>query len=197
MAYITVQSETVGRVYAQSLINLATRQDALGALAVDVQTLQAVLSQSPQLQTLAQSASVSPEQKFAVLEKALTGHVHPLTMFVLRSMTKRDRLAYLDGFVFALDKLLKKLGGIIDVIIESAIALDESVQERIVAGIAKATGKVPALKCHVVPDLLGGLRIQIDDVLMDATVASHLAQLRKMLVNEVDQKLRARSAALV
>jgi F-type H+-transporting ATPase subunit delta len=67
--------------------------------------------------------------------------------------------------------------------IRSAVPLDESTLERLVAVLTRVTGKDLEVKAIVDPDLVGGVVARVGDVVIDGSVARRLAEMRQVLTN--------------
>ena len=65
--------------------------------------------------------------------------------------------------------------------VTSAVELDEGLVEDIGRRIGEQTGRRVELSSSVDPDVLGGLRVQVGNMVLDATVRNRLEQLRKQV----------------
>ena len=68
---------------------------------------------------------------------------------------------------------------LLPVTITSAVELDESTVKRIGDEIQDQTGKRIDLTTSVDPDVIGGLAMQVGNLIMDATIRARLERLRK------------------
>ena len=68
---------------------------------------------------------------------------------------------------------------LLPVTVTSAVELDEGVVEDIGKRIQDETGRKVELSSNVDPDVLGGLRVQVGNMVLDATVRNRLERLRK------------------
>ncbi len=69
--------------------------------------------------------------------------------------------------------------------VTSAVELDESLVDDIGKRIEEQTGRRVELSSAVNPDLLGGLQVQVGNMVLDATVRNRLEQLRKQVAKAV------------
>ena len=79
----------------------------------------------------------------------------------------------------AIQRLTRLEMGRRDVTVESASELDESSKQRVEAGLAAEHGPKLAYTYKVNPSLLGGLRIQVGDDVLDGSVQGRLDRLSK------------------
>lgn len=64
-----------------------------------------------------------------------------------------------------------------EVTVESAVELDATSQQRVVAGLAKQYGPDLVVQYKITPDLLGGLRIRVGNDVFDGSVKGRLERL--------------------
>ena len=64
-----------------------------------------------------------------------------------------------------------------EVMVESAVELDESSRQRVVAGLAKQYGPDLSVQYKITPDLLGGLRIRVGNDVFDGSVKGRIDRL--------------------
>jgi F-type H+-transporting ATPase subunit delta len=65
--------------------------------------------------------------------------------------------------------------------VTTAIALDEDDRDRVARELSKRLDKEVRIDVVVDPRILGGMKLQYGDRLVDATVATRLEQLRRRL----------------
>lgn len=64
-----------------------------------------------------------------------------------------------------------------EVVIESAVDLDEASRQRVVAGLTQQYGPDLAIQYKTTPDLLGGLRIRVGNDVFDGSVKGRIDRL--------------------
>lgn len=64
-----------------------------------------------------------------------------------------------------------------EVMVESAVDLDESSRQRVVAGLAKQYGSDLSVQYKITPELLGGLRIRVGNDVFDGSVKGRIDRL--------------------
>ena len=70
---------------------------------------------------------------------------------------------------------------LLPVTVTSAVELDEGLVEEIGNRIQKQTGRTVELSSRVDPDVLGGLQLQVGNMVLDGTVRNRLERLRKQV----------------
>ena len=81
----------------------------------------------------------------------------------------------------------------LEITVTSAVELDPAISERIGAEIEKQTGQTVDLSSKVDGEILGGLVVQVGNMVLDASVRNSLEKLRKNVAAAVSVK-RMRNA---
>ena len=77
------------------------------------------------------------------------------------------------------DELWKKENRRLDVTVISAVELDQAVVEKIGQEVERQTGEAVELSSRVDDDILGGIVLQVGNMVLDASIRSRLEKLRK------------------
>jgi ATP synthase F1 delta subunit len=77
------------------------------------------------------------------------------------------------------DKENKRLG----VVVTSAVELDPEITKRIGSEIEEQTGNTVELSTRVDPDILGGLVLQVGNMVLDTSIRNRLEKLRKSVAS--------------
>jgi len=175
------QVESIGEIYAQALINEAQKQNALAEITEDVRGIGQLLVNDEAFRAFTHALTIGEDERASSLEKIFSGRIHPLTLQVMLSLSRRDRLMFLGGFVAGFEAILKKMGGHVDATLVSAQALPVDVVERVKASLGASMGKTVDVKVKVDAALIGGMTLTIGDTLIDGSVATQLAKIKEQL----------------
>jgi F-type H+-transporting ATPase subunit delta len=81
----------------------------------------------------------------------------------------------------AYDALWREENKLLPVTVTSAVELDEGLVKGLGERIEEQTGKKVELTSKVDPDVLGGLVLQVGNMVLDASIRNRLEQLRKQV----------------
>jgi F-type H+-transporting ATPase subunit delta len=136
----------------------------------------------PELRSALSDQTRSVEDRTGLLDKLLDGKALPATTLLVREALARGRgtvgavlETYLDLAAEALDEAVAT--------VHTARELTSSEKERLVSALTKQYGSQVQLHVVVDPDLVGGLRIQIRDDVIEGTVAGRLDEARRKLAS--------------
>ncbi len=100
-------------------------------------------------------------------------------MRFLELLAERHRMPVLFRIRRAFDDLWRKENKRLPVTVTSAIDLDQEMVDDIGKKIEEQTGQRIELSSKVDPDVLGGLVLQVGNMVLDASVRNRLEKLRK------------------
>src|SRR5215204_2786054 len=97
----------------------------------------------------------------------------------LELLTEKHRMPVLFRIRRNFDALWAKENKRLGVTVTSAVELDPEIAERIGSEIEKQTGNRVELQRRVDPDILGGLVVQVGNMVLDTSIRNRLEKLRK------------------
>ncbi|MCS6999868.1 MAG: ATP synthase F1 subunit delta [Bacteroidota bacterium] len=171
----------VAKRYARSLLQVAQDNAALEAVRAAVEIFDAAFAASAPLRALLRNPVVAAERKSAILDAIFGERVHPIFRAFLKLVCIKGRENILDSITAQFVNLYNEHKGITVAVVSAAVEVPDPLHERIKAFIARRFGGTPYVEYRIDPTLLGGLVIQCGDVRLDASIAGHLARLRKQL----------------
>ena len=101
----------------------------------------------------------------------------------LRLLAANDRLPLLPEIAEQFDVLKADAENRIDVTLTAASAVDQAQQDRIAAALKQRLGREVNLNFELDEKLIGGARLQADDLVIDGSVRAGLAKLASALMN--------------
>ena len=96
----------------------------------------------------------------------------------LKLLCEENLLAELPGCVRAYRDRYNADHGITEVTVVSAVPLNDTSREKLLAKLQEMTGKTVRLTAKVDPSILGGLRLDLNGTRLDGTVQRRLERLR-------------------
>ena len=182
MANATQQIDAVARVYAGALLELANEAGVVDEVADEMRQLGELVDTHPDVRQLLGTRMLSAEQRGQAIDGIFKGRVSDLVLRFLHVVNDKARLDALAGIAAAFAVLLDEQRGIVDVHAHVAHPLDAGLSDHVTARISEAIGKQVRLHEEVDQALIGGLKIQFGDTLMDGSVAAQLKLLRRKMV---------------
>jgi F-type H+-transporting ATPase subunit delta len=140
-----------------------------------------VVSGSPELRAALTDAAANAEARAALVRKLLGGKAKPATVRLIASLVAHPRGRSLEGGLEEFSRLAAARRGRVVALVTTAVPLTEAQRERLGASLARLYGRQVHLNADVDPEVLGGVRVEIGDEIIDGTVASRLESARQGL----------------
>jgi F-type H+-transporting ATPase subunit delta len=171
----------VGRRYAEAAFELATRDKAVDAWQRDL-AFAAELARDERVARAADSPAVPVAERRKVVQKLLSKRVSPLALNLALLLAERGRFAVLPDVSTEYDALVRKSRGIVAATVTTPAPLSERELAAVKKRVEQLAGAHVELSTATDPTLLGGLRVRIGDLQIDASVSGRLERLRARLV---------------
>jgi F-type H+-transporting ATPase subunit delta len=166
------------RVYAEALFEVARDKGKLDAIGADLVELADVVAADRDLQVFFFSPHFTSAEKVDGLRRAVSGADRELVNF-LELLIEKHRMPEIFRIRREFEQLWKRENKRIDVTVTSAVELDPAVVERVGEEIERQTGQKVELASRVDGEILGGIVLQVGNMVLDASIRSRLEKLRK------------------
>ena len=172
--------EAIAEVYARSLFEVAKENDVLDRVHDELGEFAEALSDNRDLQVYLFSPYFSSEEKRDGVRKIVSDADERFVNF-LELLAERHRMPALFRIRREFDAMWADENKLLPVTVTSAVELDEGLVEEIGNRIQEQTGRTVELSSRVDPDVLGGLQLQVGNMVLDGTVRNRLERLRKQV----------------
>jgi ATP synthase F1 delta subunit len=166
------------RVYAEALFEVGRDKGKLDPLQQQLGQFADAVDRDRDLQVFFFSPYLSSAEKKEGIERAISGAEPELTNF-LELLVDKHRMTEVFRIRRELDELWKHENRRIDVTVTSAVELDPSVVEKIGQEVERQTGEKVDLSSEVDGEILGGIVLQVGNMVLDASIRNRLEKLRK------------------
>jgi ATP synthase F1 delta subunit len=170
--------EEIARVYAEALFDVAMERGDLDDVHEQLGEVADALSTNRDLQVFFFSPYFSSEEKRDGISRAITGANQELVNF-LELLAEKHRMPALFRIRARFDELWAKENKRLTVTVTSAVELDPTVAEEVGTAIEQQTGQTIELNTVVDEGIIGGLILQVGNMVLDASIHNRLEKLRK------------------
>jgi F-type H+-transporting ATPase subunit delta len=170
--------EEIARVYASALFGAAKDKGNLDAIREQLGAFADALAENHDMQLFFFSPYFSSAEKEDGLKKAVADAEPELLNFLLL-LIEKHRMPVLFRIRRQYDALWAKENKRLAVTVTSAVELDPEIADRIGAEIEEQTGNEVELQSQVDPNILGGLVVQVGNMILDTSIRNRLEKLRK------------------
>lgn len=171
--------------YASALLSVFEEDTQADTAGIVLEQLAQVMQQNREAQLFMRNPVIKPEAKketLCMLAKKIEPKPPERLLHFLCLLIDRQRLDLLPGINTAYERLIKRKRNILVLEISSALPLQEAEVQKICAHFAKKyeTEKT-SVTVTVNPALLGGVRVQVGDMLYDGTLLGRMDELKRQI----------------
>jgi F-type H+-transporting ATPase subunit delta len=167
------------RRYARAAFEVAGDEKRVDLWLTQLTALSSVMSQ-PEVVDVLSNPTIPSEQRMQLI--SADEGFDPEVVNLARLLIESNRVHEVAGVLEEFTNLADDAAGRVRAVVTTAVELPPAERDDIAQQLGRRLGKEIALRAQVDPRVLGGLRLQYGDRLIDATVATRLQQLRSRLV---------------
>ena len=171
---------TVARPYADAVFALADSTSALGKWSQTLGVMAAVAA-NPDIAAATADPKLTSEQVYGLFAGAC-GDLPVEGQNLLRALIENDRIAALPEIHESFEELKNEREGIVDAVITSAYPLDRGQLAEIIAVLEDRFKRKVRPQVETDANLIGGVRMQVGDEVIDGSVRGKLADLAAALM---------------
>ncbi len=194
MPLIESQPDALSHIYAQSLFELAELdggQSRTEEILDELENILEITRSDHQFNEFLASRVLSIASRKASITNIFTGKVSDLTLRFLLVLNEKNRISHLVPIVAAYDALVQAQFGRIEVDVFTASPIGSTELNLIKDRLQKVLGKQPVVHPYTDEAMIGGIKMQIGDKLIDASIASRLRKLQQQIQNQGGDRLRS------
>jgi F-type H+-transporting ATPase subunit delta len=170
--------EEIARVYAQALFDVARDKDKLDEVHDQLGEVADAIAENRDLQVFLFSPYFSSAEKHDGIARVVSG-ANPELVNFLELLAEKHRMPVIFRIRTRFDEMWAKEKRHLDVRLTSAVELPSDVVDAVGKQIEDQTGQTIALETDVDERVLGGIVLQVGNMVLDASVRNKLERLRK------------------
>lgn len=175
-------SEAAARVYAKALFDIGTETNSIGQIHDDLHAVHDTLNAlDPDLRAFFSMPQFRRSEKRRILTMAFEGKVGRPVLGLINVLVEKRRETLLDNVVDEFDRYRDLHENRVKARVVTARKLDEDLLESLRSALEQRTRKSVVLTEVVDPEVLGGLRVNVGDRVLDGTVRRTLQDMRRNL----------------
>lgn len=182
MASKNKQYSPLETAYARALLDLAIEQGIAEPVGAELAELRQIAIDHDDVRRFFESPGIGQDDRAAVLRTAFDTRVSPLVRNFLAVLNSRDKLGKLPRIAAAYQDLLDVHLGRVEVDLTVAMRLGDNELENVRRRIGTALGKDPIIRQKVDDAIIGGMILQVDDRIIDASVRRQLQTMKDRLL---------------
>jgi len=170
--------EEIARVYADALFGAARDKGKLDRIHEELGQFTDALAGDRDLQVFLFSPHFSSAEKREGLERAILDATPELVNF-LELLVEKHRMPVIFRARRQFDEMWAREHRLLTVTLTSAVELDPAISEEVGRAVERQTGQTVELTSRVDEGIVGGLVLQVGNMVLDASIRNRLEKLRK------------------
>ena len=175
----------IATTYGQALYELAKDEGLTGQILGELKAVDEVFAAQPDFIRLLCTPSIPKQERTQVVDTCLRASVHPYVLNFLKILTEKGYIKHFSDCCTLFRQQYNKDNGILAVTAVTKLPLSDELLKKLTQKIAEVTGKTIDLVNKIDPEVLGGVRLDLDGKSVDGTVRSRLDDIRSILKNTV------------
>jgi F-type H+-transporting ATPase subunit delta len=172
-----LKAQKIARSYANALFTLSIEMGKVEDVRHDMELVQSVLGQNPELCRVLASPIIKSAKKRDILTAVLKKHVQILTLRFVHLLVKALRIGFLKEIATQYIILYLDWKGIRTVTVRSVVPLADDTRETLLTKLRAELNAEIRLEEIIDPRLIGGFVVQAGNTRWDASIRSKLNKL--------------------
>jgi F-type H+-transporting ATPase subunit delta len=175
-------SRAAARVYARALFDIGIEGKALGTIYDELHAVhKAIRGLDPELRAFFNMPQLRRDDKRRILSLAFEGKVSRPVLGLLHVLVQKRREPLFDNVVDEFDRYRDRHEGRVQATVTTAREMDEEITSALRAALEKRTNRKVDLHQRIDPEVLGGIRVNLGDYVLDGTLRRGLMDMRRNL----------------
>lgn len=170
----------IAREYGTALFMLACEESCKQEIAAALEEVQSALAESPDYVGMLSSPAIPLEERLAAIRAAF-GETHAHVLSYLQLMCEKGRITFFSESVEVYRALLDASERRSNARVTSAVPLTDAEKEKLKAKLERKYKGSVNVEYAIDESLLGGLVIEVDGKIMDASVRRRLRDVKEVI----------------
>ena len=171
----------LAKEYGEGLYELALEEDLRQEIHGQLMEILDLLRAQREFVRLLSSRALERPERLRVVDETFGGRAHPYIVSFMKLLVERERFTSFEDCVKCFHERFNEDFGIVEAVATSAAPLPEAQREALRARLCAISGRDVRLLLRVDPNLIGGVRVEMEGRRYDNTIQNKLERLRREL----------------
>ena len=167
--------------YAAALFSLAAEQGTVTAVADALAVIEAAIQEHPEYLSVLHSPAIPLQERLDLIDAAFGGIGEQHVLSFVKLLCERGHLLTLSDCIAEYGELVKQESACVTATVYYAEELDEKQKLALVEKLSKRTGKTVQAVYVQDASLIGGIKVQLGDTVLDGSVAGRLNEIKGVI----------------
>ena len=182
-----MRESSVAKRYAKALVKTIKNQPEYLDIKQELETFSHLLKKNKEFKIGMETFLFSKHQKTGLLETInQQGKFKQKTFHFLLTLVEENRLTVLEEIIRLLEALWFEANGIEKLKVHSAVALNETLEKKLIKSLEKAFDKKIVIEKEIDPALIAGIKVQRGAIFYDFSLQGNLKKLKEALLTDIE-----------
>lgn len=175
--------------YARAIFDVAEKENIEEQVVKDFDTVNKFKEESRDLFNLMNSPVVPYWKKVKIYEEIFKDALSEAMLRFIQLLAEKHREKLFDSIHFQFMKIYNQKHNILPVTVTTARDIETSLKDKVISQLSNYTGKKVLAEFEKKPDIKGGIKIQIEDWVYDASLSTRLKLLHEQLIGSSELEI--------
>jgi len=171
--------------YAKAVFLSAKEKNILETVYNDLVLIRKTIKPVKEFQGIIKNPLINEEKKIQIFSNVFKNHVNKLSLDFLVLIIKKNRENYLLDIIRNFEKLYHDEVNLKEVVVITRNPINQQVETRLKEIVEKLFNASANIENINDDNMIGGIKVKIDNLLLDLSVRTQLEEIRKSLKSEV------------
>lgn len=177
-----MKNKIVAKRYAEGFLEFAKETLGLDKGIEELRFVERVINDHPGIKTVIENSRIPEAQKYGIIERGFGAAISKETKHFLNLIIQKKRFKEILNITAASETLFCRAQGVEKAVITTAFELDAGTLGIIKNRLETKYGKTLKLDVRIDRGLIGGVKTQIGNLVLDGSVKKKLEQLKEHLM---------------
>jgi F-type H+-transporting ATPase subunit delta len=172
----------VSREFSSALFSIAVEENKVELFEEQLALLKTVFEENPDYAILLSSPNITKEEKDSLLEEAFGLVLSEHLLSFLGVLSEQNKIFILHDCIEDFFSLALNYRNVTTAKITSAVELSEEQKSRLLKKLEALTDKKVSMSFEINPQLIGGLTLEVDGKVIDASLLNQIRDIKEVIV---------------
>lgn len=171
----------VMKEYAEALYSLACEENMKEEIVQAVDKIDQIFKDNPQYVELLSSSAIEIKERLEMLEKAFSTFASEYVVSFLKLLCQNGYIKYYEECAQEFNKLVDFSNKVVTAKVKTAVNLTQEEEKALIKKLEKMCARTVELDISVDKNILGGIIIEVDGKIIDASLSSQLKDMKEVI----------------
>lgn len=169
------------KAYAEALFSIAMEQNKVAEFANHLEDVKNILSVNPDYPTYLATPALPLSERLSAIDDAFSENMPQEIVSLLKLLCENGHISALNNCITEFLALEMAISNTVTVKVSSQVSLTQEQKDKLIQKLEATYHKKMNPIYQIVPDLLGGIRVELEDKVIDGSIQKRLQSLKEVM----------------